>query len=413
MRARALAPAGAASVLSVLAPFAAGFFLSNYYRSVNAVLSPRLIADLQLTAADLGLLTSIYFFTAAIFQAPLGMLMDRYGPRRVQATLMMVGCVGVAMFALGHERWIILMGRAVMGIGAAGALMSAFQAIIQWFPPERRPFFNGCVLGFGGLGGLTATLPSELVLHVTDWRGLMLGVAGASLAVGLFIFTVAPEKGERAAGSTLREQLSGMARVYSDRLFWRIAPLYAASVGAALALQGLWAGPWLKDVGGLAPDQVAGDLLVVSVLQTVNYVAVGYFATVLTARGITLTQIVGVGAGLFALTQLALVLPTGEARWLVLVGVGCLANINILLYPVLAARFPPELMGRANTALNLFVFVGAFVVQYAVGVLIDLFPQGADGGYPPAAYQTAFAVMIAVQALAWGWYLVPEKRPRG
>src|ERR1041385_2894223 len=144
------------SILSVLAPFAAGFFLSNYYRSVNAVLSPRLIADFQLTAADLGLLTSIYFFTSAIFQAPLGMLMDRYGPRRVQAALLAMGGIGVLIFALGQDRLVVMLGRAVMGMGAAGALMTSFQAIGIWFQAERRPVFNCCARGVGAIHDLAA-----------------------------------------------------------------------------------------------------------------------------------------------------------------------------------------------------------------------------------------------------------------
>jgi nitrate/nitrite transporter NarK len=400
------------STLSVLAPFAAGFFLSNYYRSINAVLSPRLIADFQLTAGDLGLLTSIYFFTSAIFQAPLGMLMDRYGPRRVQAALLAVGGIGVLIFALGQDRLIVMLGRAIMGVGAAGALMTSFQAIGMWFQVERRPLFNGCVLAVGGLGGLAATLPTELILHVTDWRSLMIGVAAASFAASLFVFAVAPEKDERAArDSGLRAQLQGMATVYRDPLFWHIAPLYAATLGGALAFQGLWAGPWLKDVAELTTGEIAGDLLVTALLQTVSYVAVGYLATILTRHGITLTQIVAVGSALSILSQTALVLPSGGGRWLVLVGIGVLANINILLYPVVAARFPPGLAGRANTALNLCVFVGAFAVQYAVGLLIDWFPATASGRYPTSAYQTAFGVMIAVQVAAWVWYLIPTTPP--
>jgi hypothetical protein len=316
------------------------------------------------------------------------------------------------IFALGQNHLAVMLGRGIMGIGAAGALMTSFQAIGIWFRPERRPLFNGCVLAAGGLGGLTATLPTEMALQFTDWRTVMIGIAVASFVGSLFIFTVAPEKGERAAGSTLREQLQGMATVYRDRLFWRIAPLYAATLGGVLAFQGLWAGPWLKDVAGLTSPEIAGDLLVTALLQTGSYVAVGYMATILTRRGITLTQIVAAGSALSILSQSSLVLSTGSGRWLVLIGVGVLANINVLLYPVIVARFPTELAGRANTALNLCVFLGAFVVQYAVGAVIDLFPAAAAGHYPTAAYQVAFGVMIAVQAVAWIWYLVPMSEPR-
>jgi MFS family permease len=395
---------------TVLVPFGVCFFLSNYYRSMNAVLSPRLMSDLQLAATNLGLLTSVYFFTTALFQLPLGLLMDRYGPRRVQGSLMALASAGVLIFAVGRHLPVLIFGRAIMGIGAAGALMTSFQAVMLWFPAQRWPLLNGLVLSAGGLGALAATLPTELVLHVTDWRHLMFGVAIASLAASALILGVAPERVTGRASGTLREQLLGVGRVYSDRLFLRIAPLYATTVGGNLAFQGLWAGPWLKDVAHLSSSQVARGLLVVAVLQTIGYVLVGWLAGVLGKRGIGLAQIIGTGTVLFIVTQAGLLLPTGQARWVVLLGMGLLANINLLSYPLLAQNFPAGLMGRVNTALNLFVFLGAFVLQYAVGALVDLFEPVAPTTYPPQAYQTAFAVMVIVQVASWIWFLMLGKR---
>jgi len=400
-------------VWTVLIPFAAGFYLSNYYRSVNAVFSPRLISDLSLTAGDLGLLTSIYFFTTALFQVPLGLLIDRYGPRRVQAGLMSLATVGILIFALGEDRTVLVVGRAIMGVGAAGALMTAFQAVILWFPSQRWPFFNGCVLSGGGLGALSATLPTEWALEFTDWRHVMIGIAAFTLVVGVATFAIVPERGDQQKEVTLGAQIVDMGLVYRDRIFWRLAPMYAATVGGTLAFQGLWAGPWLKDVAHLVPGEVAGDLLAVTVLQTANYVVVGLLADALGKRGVGLMQIVGTGTGLFLVSQLGLLLASGDARWLVLFGMGSLANINLLCYPVLARRFPAGLMGRANTALNLIVFTGAFAVQYAVGVVIDLFPTVAPGSYPPRAYQIAFAAMLLIQFLTWIWYVVPRSQATG
>lgn len=389
---------------TVLVPFGIGFFLSNFYRSMNAVLSPRLMFDLQLTATNLGLLTSVYFFATALFQLPLGLLMDRYGPRRVQGALMVLAAAGVLTFAIGRQLPILILGRAIMGIGAAGALMTSFQAVMLWFPARRWPLVNGLVLSAGGLGALAATLPTELVLHVTDWRHLMFGVAIASLAASALILGVAPERVAGRASGTLRDQLLGVGRVYSDRLFLRIAPLYATTVGGNLAFQGLWAGPWLKDVAHMSSSQVARGLLVVAVLQTIGYVLIGWLAGVLGKRGIGLAQIIGTGTALFIVTQAGLLLPTGQARWMVLLGMGLLANINLLSYPLLAQNFPADLMGRVNTALNLFVFLGAFVLQYAVGAMVGLFEPVAPSTYPPLAYQIAFAVMVIVQVASWIWF---------
>jgi predicted MFS family arabinose efflux permease len=399
--------------IRVLAPFAAGFYLSNYYRFVNAVMSPRLVHEFDLSASELGLLTSIYFFMAAIFQAPLGLLMDRYGPRRVQAVMMAGAAVGVLIFALATDTTTLLIGRIVMGIGAAGGLMTSFQAIILWFSTERRPLLNGCIMSVGGLGALSATLPTEFLLHVTDWRHVMVAVSAASFAVSALVFLAVPDKPGRSKPSTLADQIGGLLQVYRTPFFWRIAPLYAVTIGAMFAFQSLWAGPWLKDVAHLPLPQIATDLLVVNVLQIACYIAIGWIGMQLGRRGISFVTIVAVGSALFILSQTGLVLPDGRAHWLVLLGMGCLANVTLLLYPALAERFPPQIMGRANTALNLFVFVGAFGVQYAVGLLIDLMPPLSPGTYPPAAYQFAFGLMVAGEALAWLWFVRPRTSRRG
>lgn len=398
--------------VSVLVPFAVGFFLSNYGRSVNAVLSPYLIAEFRLTAGDLGLLTSVYFFVSALFQLPLGMLLDRYGPRRVQGTMLAVGACGFLLFGAADGIVVASLGRIIMGIGAAGALMTSLQAVTLWFAPDRRPLLNGWVLGAGGLGVLAATLPTELALQVSDWRHLMFATALASLVAAAAIFGIVPERPDVRPPLTLADQLRGLAFVYRSRLFWRVSPLFSATIGAMFAFQTLWAGPWLKDVVRFSPTEVASDLLVIGVLQTASFVGVGVIATWLGRHGIRLMQIVGVGTGLFILSQAGLLLPAGVGRWPILLGMGCLANVDLLLYPVLAKHFPADLIGRANTALNLFVFVGAFAVQYAVGALIDLFPAIAPGSYPTQAYQVAFGVMLAVEIAAWLWYSRPGEDRR-
>ena len=271
-------------VLRVMVPLGAGFFLSNFYRSLNAILSPYLIADLHLSARELGLLTSVYFFTSAIFQAPLGLLMDRYGPRLVQGTLMVLATLGILMFALSSNLWVMIAGRAIMGIGAAGALMTAFQAIVLWSPPTRWPALNGWIMAAGGLGSLVATAPAELVLHVMSWHGLMVIAAAASLVTAIAIFVLTPERAEPGR-SSVAEQIAGLLSIYRDRLFWRLAPVAMTFTGCNFAFAGLWAGPWLKDVGGYGPDGIAVSLLFLTTLQTIAYVVSGKIAAALARRG--------------------------------------------------------------------------------------------------------------------------------
>jgi MFS family permease len=397
-------------VLSVLAPFALVFALCNYYRTVNAVLAPYLVAALTLSAGQLGLLISVYFLVSALFQAPLGLLMDRFGPRRVQAALIVVAGIGALIFALGDSWPVLLTGRIIMGIGAAGGLMTSLHAVTLWFPAPRWPVFNGMVMSLGSLGSLAATLPTQFLLDVVDWHKLLVGVALLSFLASAMLFVAVPEKPSPPKRATLDEQLRGMAVIYRDRLFWRFAPLYLATTGSTMAFQSLWAGPWLHDVARLEANDVAAHLLALSLLQIGSYFLVGWIATALAKRNVPLVRIVVYGSALYIATLAPLVLGTGAAKWSVLLGIGLLSNVNTLCYPILSRHFPPGMTGRATTALNSFFFVGAFLVQFMIGLVIDLFPATEPGHYPVIAYQLAFAAMIAIQLLGWLWCLIPPRQ---
>ena len=396
-------------ILRVLVPLAVGFALSNYYRAVNAVLSPYLISELSLTARQLGLITSVYFFTSAVLQLPLGLVLDRYGPRRAQGWLMLFAAAGVAMFALSSDVTVMVLGRALMGAGAAAALMTCFQAVVLWFPRAQWPVLNGWIMAAGGLGGLCASLPTAVALHVTSWHGLMLWVAAASVAVSLAIFAIVPERRRDGPPPSLGAQLGGLGQIYRDRLFWRVGPVLAAASGSNLAFGGLWAGPWLKDVAGLSPDGIGVVLLFFTALLVVGFIVSGNVAAWLQKRGVSLTQMIGWSFILSLVLQTPLLWPSGAGRWIVMCGIGAFSGVAALGYPVLNAHFPPAMSGRVNTAVNLFFFCGAFAMQYTVGAIIDLFAQVAPGRYPAAAYQTAFALMLGVEFVTWLWFLVPGR----
>lgn len=396
-------------VLIVLLPFALGFALCNYYRAVNAVLAPYLVADFHLTAGQLGLLVSIYFLVSALFQAPLGILMDRFGPRRVQASLIAVATIGLLIFALGATWPVVLLGRVVMGIGAAGGLMTALQAVTRWFPAPRWPFFNGLVMSIGSLGTLAATLPTQLLLAVIDWHHLLIGIAALSGIMSLVLIMLVPDDSAPAKGMTLGEQWRGMIAIYRDAMFWRFAPLFLTITGSTLAFQSLWAGPWLHDVARLEANEVASHLLAISLLQVGSYFLVGWIATELGKRKVPLVRIVITGAAIYICSLTPLLLSSGAGRWSVIIGVGLLSNVSTLCYPIVAQYFPPAMTGRATTALNSFFFVGAFLVQFMIGIVIDLIPATEPSHYPVLAYRLAFAAMIAVQLGAWLWCLAAPR----
>ncbi len=391
------------AVATVFLPFAGGYYLSYLYRSVNAVIADRLTADLGLDPAALGLLSSAYFLAFAAFQIPLGLLLDRFGPRRVQAMLLCVAALGAVLFSIGQGAGMLILGRALIGLGVAGGLMASFKAITLWFPKARWPLVNGCFLAMGGLGAMSATTPVEALLGVTDWRGLFAGLAVVTVAVATVIFLAVPNMVRTGAVPSLREQLAGLATIYRDRLFWRLAPITVASMSSNFSIQGLWAGPWLRDVAGFDSDRVAAHLFGLALSMTIGFVATGVVADRLAARGIGLMSVMGAGMALFSLTLGVIVMglaPTAVWPWVLF---GLLGNATALAYPQLSRHFPLAYAGRANTALNLLVFLGAFGAQYAIGLVIDLWPS-VEGRSPAEAYTAAFAMMLGLQLAALAWF---------
>ncbi len=392
-------------LVRVFAPFALGYFLSYLLRVVNAVIAPDLIADLGVSAADLGLLTSVNFLAFGLFQLPLGILLDRFGPRRTESTLLIAAAAGAFLFAAADAMPGLILGRALIGLGTSACLMAAFKAYVMWFPKERIPLINGFQMTAGGLGAVAGTVPVEMALGVTDWRGLFVILGCAVLAVAALLYLTVPRRAStESMPGTMAEQLAGVAEVFSSPLFWRIAPLTVASQCTFLGTQSLWSGPWLADVAGLGRDAVAETLLLIAVAMVGGFLAMGTIADRLGRYGVPPIRVALAGMMAFAVVQLGLVLQWTEMAvglWMLF---GFFGTTGILPYAVLPQGFRPELAGRVITGMNVLVFSSAFAAQWGIGAVINLWPTTADGGYHPDGYQAGFAMVLGVQVLGLAWY---------
>ncbi len=393
-------------MLRVFLPFALGYFLSYLYRVVNAVIAPDLVRDVGLDANQLGMLTSAYFITFAAFQLPLGILLDRFGPRRTEAGLLLFAALGAAVFGLAESPLGLIVGRLLIGFGVSACLMAAFKAFVTWYPSQRLPLINGCQMAAGGLGALAATIPVEAALHVTDWRGVFLVLSGVTLVVAISIFVFVPEHKGTVAGSRFREQVSGILRIFTSSLFWRIAPLTVMSQASFLSIQSLWSGPWLRDVAGLDRAAAANQLFLIAVAMISGFLFMGWAAERLSRRGIQPIFVAAAGMGLFMLGQTAIVAQWTAATPVIWMAFGFFGTSGILPYAALSQRFPADLAGRLNTGLNLLVFVAAFASQWGIGAIINRWPPLANGGYDPAGYQGAFGIMLGLQLLSLGWFFI-------
>jgi MFS family permease len=393
-------------LVRVFIPFALGYFLSYLYRTVNAVLSLDLVVDLGLDPSALGLLTATYFITFAAFQLPLGVLLDRFGPRRIEALLLIFAGAGAFCFAKADSLSGLLVGRALIGLGVSACLMAAFKAFAMWFPKEQLPLVNGIQMGAGGLGALTATAPVEAALQFTDWRGVFMVLSVLTLAVVAAVFFVVPERKTEGAGASLREEVRGILRVYTSPLFWRIAPLTVMSHATFLSIQGLWAGPWLRDVAGFDRTTMASVLLLIALAMAAGFILLGAIAERLSRHGIRPLTFAVFGMSAFMFVQALIVLEWTALTLPLWILFGFLGTTGAICYAVLSQSFPLHLVGRANTGLNVLVFVAAFSAQWGIGAVINLWPTATDGGYLPPAYQAGFGVMLGLQVLGLIWFIV-------
>lgn len=393
----------------LLLPFAAGYFLSYLYRTANAVIGPVLARELDLGDNALGLLTSTYFLAFGAAQLPLGMLLDRFGPRRVEAGLLLLAAAGAAVFALADGLGGLAVGRALIGLGVSACLMASFKAFAQWFPPERQASLTGWIMASGGLGALAASKPLEFALGFAGWREIALGLTAATLAVAALLWLAVPEKADDHKGGSLGEQLAGVRAIFASRHFWRYAPMGFCFTGGFMAVQGLWASRWMNVQEGMAGAEIAIRLTWISGAMLAGFLFMGFFATRLVHRGIRLERVY-LGAMAVALAAFAVIalLPqfAGDLLWPVL---GACFSLSNIAYSLVARAFPATLSGRANTALNLMVFAGAFGLQWGFGVLVDALQAG--GLATAAAYRSAFLALLAAQVAALLWLLRPEPRP--
>lgn len=394
-------------MLRLFLPFAAGYFLSYLYRTVNAVLGPVIAGELALPDNALGLLTSTYFLAFGAAQLPLGMLLDRFGPRRVEAVLLAIAAAGATVFALADGLSGLTIGRAMIGLGVSACLMASFKAFTQWFPPERQASLTGWIMAAGGLGALAAAKPLEFALGFAGWREIVFGLAAVTLVVAAMLWRLVPDKPIEGHSASFVEQMAGVRRIYASSHFWRFAPMGFCFTGGFMAVQGLWASRWMNVLEQLDATAVAARLTWMGVAMLGGFLFMGFFATALVHRGIPLERLFR-WAMLTAFAAFAIIClqPNWAGNWLWPLLGACFSLSNIA-YSLVAQAFPPNMSGRANTALNLLVFFGAFGLQWGIGGFVDALQ--AAGQDTATAYRTAFYSLLGLQALSLVWFLRPRR----
>ncbi|MBN3761595.1 MFS transporter [Burkholderia sp. Ac-20365] len=399
--------------LRVLAVFALGYFISFLFRGVNLGFAPFLSREIGLTATDLGTLTSIYFLGFAGAQIPAGVLLDRYGARRVTAGVLLFAAAGSLLFALSTGMTGLMIGRLLIGIGASICLGGAFKATAHHFPVSQLTLVNGIVMAIGGLGGVVVGEPLSLLLTLAHWRTVSMGLSALTACVALIIWFGAPATEATASKASLFEQFKGTFHVLRSHAFWKLATFSALTQAAFYAMQSLWVGVFLRDMTSSAMTNGASRIgTLISVLGgtfIVGNVCFGALARALERRGLSVQRFSGVTMAAFVVVETLLATRVALPDVMLWAAYGALGGTGILTYAVLAEHFPARLIGRVNTAFTLVIFVGIFVTQITIGAALNHWSV-TNGHYPVAAHQYVWFGLIAVQVFAALWYFAPGKR---
>jgi MFS family permease len=389
-------------ILCVLLPFAAGYYLSYLFRTINALIAADLTAEFNLSAGDLGFLTSVYFLVFAAAQLPLGALLDRYGPATIHSALLLLASAGALVFALADGLIGLLVGRVFVAVGVALALMAGFKAILIWFPADSTAAVNGWLVMLGALGAVTATGPAEVLVHAMGWRGLFVVLAGLSAIAALLIVSAVPEPKAGRPGRSHAKHASLWA-AYRDRRLWRIAPLSATGIAASWSLQGLWAAPWLRDVEQLDRSDVVQHLTIMALAVCLSALLLGALAGRLRRIGVKTEWVLASTLMASMAAQAALVLRCPFPSLLLWPVIAAAGAATVLSFTILGEYFPKEISGRANAALNLLHLGCAFILQSATGLIISQWPES-HGTHPAEAHELAMAATLALQVAALGWF---------
>jgi MFS family permease len=397
-----------AAVLVFLA-FAFAYFFSALLRAITATLSPTLTQEFSLHARDLGLLAGGYFLGFAATQLPLGTWLDRHGPKQVILAFLGVAVVGCLAFSWATSFSGLLAARVLCGVGVSACLMAPLTGFRRWFEPTAQLRANSWMLMTGSLGMVASTLPVQWLVPLAGWRPLFWGLALAVLLSMAIIawqvprWVVAPAAPAGAAPASAAAS-GGYAAVWRNPYFRRMTPIGFFSYGGMIAMQTLWAGPWMVKVAGYDPLDAAQGLFWINVSMLCTFWSWGLLNPLLARRGFTTERLIAWGLPLSFVVLASTIAAgplAGPGAWALF----CMASTFVsLAQPAVGMAFPPALAGRALSAYNLVIFAGVFTVQWGVGLLVDAF--AAAGFSTVGSFRAAMGVFLALSMASYGYFLL-------
>ena len=395
--------------ITVYFVFAFGYFLSCLLRAITATLSPVLTLEFELMAADLGLLAGGYFLGFASMQIPLGYLLDKFGPKKIVSSFLLIAFIGTVSFALAQNFSGLLVSRILIGVGVSACLMAPLTGYRIWFAENQQQRANSWMLMIASLGFLSSTLPIQLLLPAFGWRWIFGGIA-ALILISIFLMLAFIPKWDHQKNESLDNQTSkgSLADVWKNKFFISVIPMGLFNYGGLMAIQTLWAGPWMVRVAGYTPIESATGLFWINITMLISFFLWGYFLPKITNLGFSALKILKLGLPVSFLIMLMIII-LGSKAGAFYITLFILSSIFLsVTQPAVGLSFASHLAGKALTSFNLLIFLGTFIMQWVMGLVIDLVKTF---GYTEIiGFKAAFSFFLFLSLISYIFFLIINKK---
>ena len=385
--------------------FACVYFISALLRAITATLSPLLTLEFNLTAGNLGLLAGGYFLGFACMQIPLGYLLDRHGPKKIVSSLLLIAIIGTSAFALAQSFSGLLISRILIGVGVSACLMGPLTGYRIWFADEYQQRANAWMLMVLSMGFVFSTLPVQILLPIIGWRWIFGLVVILILIVILLTLLFIPKW--KTENNNQEKNAGSLSDVWKNNFFRSTIPLGLFNYGGIVAVQTLWAGPWMVRVAGYTPLESATGLFWINVTMLFAFFVFGYILPKITELGIESIKLIKLGLPISYLSLLVIII-LGENAGALHFTIYILTSIFLTLtQPAVALSFPTSLAGKSLTSFNLLIFVGTFIMQWGIGLIIDFCKF--LGKEEVQSFKISFTVYLIICILSYLYFLMKNK----
>ena len=389
--------------------FAFGFFISNLLRSITATLTPVLTSEFDLSAGNLGLLAGGYFLGFSLMQIPAGLLLDKYGPKKVVAYLLLIALVSTISFAFAKSFTGLLISRFFIGVGVSACLMGPLTGYRVWFEDKYQQRANSWMLMVASFGFVISTLPVQILLPMIGWRSIFLIISILILLSIVLILVFAPSWNNNVQNQNIQsaESTGRLSDVWKNKFFISLIPLAFLNYGGVQAIQTLWAGPWMLNVAGYSPLESATGLFWINIIMLFAFMFWGYILPKFSSLGIDSMKIVKIGLPISYIVLFCIIIM-GQKAGAMMFTLYILSSIVLsLTQPALALSFPQNLAGKSLTSLNVFIHSGTFFVQWGIGLLIDLSKN--MGANIITSYKISLSIFLILCILSYIFFIFFNK----